>query len=215
MSYLENSESIFLRTIEALGIALELRDPYTSGHQYRVATLARKIAEQLGLPEFQCHGIYLGGLLHDIGKIRVPAEVLTSIRKLTIQERELIKTHPMNGHEIIKNIPFPWPINDIVLHHHERLDGSGYPHGLKDNEISLEVRIITVADVFEAMTAHRPYHTKQNMEAVFNELLSNSGTLYDAGVVEACIKLIRDQKYILPVPHFQMPHLDEVTTWFS
>ena len=182
-------------TIQAIATSMEKRDPYTAGHQRNVAELATAIAKEMDLPEDQINGIMLGALIHDIGKIYVPSEILTRPGKLTNAEFEIIKSHPEVGYEIIKGVDFPWPVNEIVLQHHERLDGSGYPQGLAGDEIALEARILAVADVVEAMASHRPYRPGLGIEAALNELEINRGILYDPTVVDKCIQLFIDKNF--------------------
>lgn len=187
-----------LDSITALAATVEMRDAYTAGHQRRVAQLAIAIAKELQLPVEQIEGIHLAGVVHDIGKIRVPAEILSKPVPLTELEFAYIKEHPQNGYEILKSIDFPWPIAQIVLQHHERLDGSGYPHGLKSDQILLEARIIAVADVVEAMRSHRPYRPALGIDAALEEITRNRGVLYDPAVVDVCLKLFRERGYHLP-----------------
>jgi putative nucleotidyltransferase with HDIG domain len=184
-----------LDSVAALAAMVEMRDPYTSGHQRRVAQLAIAIARELQLPEEQVEGIHLAGVVHDVGKIRVPAEILSKPGKLTGLEFGLIKEHAQNGYEILKSIDFPWPIAQIVLQHHERLDGSGYPQGLKSEQILFEAKIVAVSDVVEAMMSHRPYRPGLGLDVALAEVESNKGTLYDPAVVEACIRLFREQGF--------------------
>jgi PAS domain S-box-containing protein len=186
-----------LQTVEAIAGIIELRDPYTSGHQSRVAELARAIAGQMGLPGEQIHAIHLAGLVHDLGKIRVPAEILSKPGRLDEVEYSLIKMHPQAGYDILKSIDFPWPIAEMMLQHHERMDGSGYPHGLQGEEILLAARILIVADVVEAMSSHRPYRPGLGVDAALDEIVRARGTLYDPQVVDACVTLFREQNYAL------------------
>ncbi len=183
------------QSLQAISTMLEKRDPYTAGHQQRVADLAEKIALELGLSKEQAHGIRLAGIVHDIGKIQTPAEVLTKPGKLTDIEFSLIKLHPQTGYDILKNIKFPWPIAEAVLQHHERLDGSGYPQGLKGKKIILEARIISVADVVEAMSSHRPYRAGLGLEAALEEITSKRGIHFDPDVVDACLRLFKEHGY--------------------
>ena len=183
------------RTIEAMAIAIEKRDPYTAGHQRRVAELSVAIAREMGLSGDRIEGIRFGAMIHDIGKIQVPLEILSKPGRLTEAEYEIIKTHPEAGYEIIKEIEFPWPIDKIVLQHHERLDGSGYPAGLKDGEISLEARIVAVADVVEAMSSHRPYRPAVGVEEALKEIEKFKGKYYDPDVVDACIRIFREKGF--------------------
>lgn len=184
--------------LQAISAMLEKRDPYTAGHQQRVADLAEKIAIELGLSQDQVHGIRLASLVHDIGKIQVPAEVLNKPGKLTDLEFSLIKLHPQTGFDILKGIKFPWPISEAVLQHHERLDGTGYPQGLNADQICIEAKIIAVADVVEAMSSHRPYRPGLGLEAALNEIASQRGKQLDAAAVDACLKLFNEGGYKFP-----------------
>lgn len=182
-------------TVDALSSAVESRDPYTAGHQKEVAKLACAVADEMGLPEELIEGLRVASLLHDIGKIKIPAEILSKPTLLTDIEYELIKTHPQAGHEILKTISFPWPVGKIVLQHQERIDGSGYPNSLKGDEICMEARILGVVDVVEAMCSHRPYRGSRGIEEAIKEIKKNRGKLYDVNVVDACLKLFREEKY--------------------
>ena len=184
-------------TVDALSSAVETRDPYTAGHQKEVAKIACAVAEEMGLPEDLIEGLRVASLLHDIGKIKIPAEILSKPAILTDIEYELIKTHPQAGHEILKTISFPWPVGKIVLQHQERMDGSGYPNGLKGDEICLEARILGVVDVVEAMCSHRPYRGALGKERALEEIEKYRGTLYDENVVDACLKLFREDRYCI------------------
>lgn len=174
-------------TIQAVSHAVEARDPYTAGHQQRVARLAEAIARQLGLEEDRVQGIHYGALIHDLGKIHVPAEILSKPGRLTDNEYAIVKEHPEVGYAILKGIEFPWPVVDIIYQHHERLDGSGYPQGLKGDEICLEARIVAVADVVAAMSSHRPYRPGLDRDKTFAEVTANRGRFYDPEVVDACM----------------------------
>ncbi len=185
-------------TIWAVATTVEMRDPYTAGHQRRVADLAHAIGTELGLSETQIHGLRLAGTIHDLGKIQLPAEILAKPGKLSALEFNLIKSHPQTGYDIVKGVEFPWPIAQAILQHHERLDGSGYPAGLKGEQIIVEARILSVADVVEAMSSHRPYRAGLGMEAALGEIRKNSGKLYDPAVVDACLRLFGDKAYVLP-----------------
>ena len=176
-------------TIRAIALTVETRDPYTAGHQRRVADLARAIATKMGLSKDQIDGIRMAGVIHDIGKVSIPGEILSKPGRLTEIEFNLIKTHPRIGYEILKSIDFPWPVAQIVLQHHERMDGSGYPAGLTGEEILLEARILGVADVVEAMSSHRPYRSALGIDKALEEILQNRDILYDPRVVDACLKL--------------------------
>ncbi|MFW5734496.1 MAG: HD domain-containing phosphohydrolase [Oceanidesulfovibrio sp.] len=178
-------------TVGALTLTTEKRDPYTAGHQQRVAMLAGAIARSMELEEDQEEGIRVASLLHDIGKIYIPAEILSKPTMLTQIEMGLMKTHSEVGYDILKNVTFPWPVSRIVLQHHERLDGSGYPYGLVGDDILLEARIIMVADVVEAMSSHRPYRAALGVDRALDEIVKNKGVRYDAAVVDHCMHLFR------------------------
>jgi putative nucleotidyltransferase with HDIG domain len=186
-----------LDSISAISATIEMRDPYTAGHQRRVASLAKAIATELQLPEEQIEGLNLAAVVHDVGKVQIPAEILSKPGHLNPIEFSLIKMHPETGYEILKAIEFPWPIAKIVLQHHERLDGSGYPHGLKGEEILLEAKILSVADVVEAMTSHRPYRAGLGVDVALEEISHNRGILYEPTVVDACLRVIRERGYQL------------------
>jgi putative nucleotidyltransferase with HDIG domain len=181
--------------IYAMSLAVESRDPYTSGHQRRVSILAAAIAEEMGLSKNQIEGIRLAGLIHDLGKIAIPAEVLSKTSSFTDIEYALIKTHSQIGHDILKDIEFPWPIAEILLQHHEKIDGSGYPMGMCGEEILLEARIMCVADVVEAMASHRPYRPAVGLDKALEEVANNRGKLYDVNVVKACLTLFREKGF--------------------
>jgi len=181
--------------IRAIASTVEMRDPYTSGHQFRTSQLAVAIAREMGLSENTVNGLELAAMVHDVGQINVPAEILCRPGTLSVHEYLLIKQHPQTGYETLKDIQFPWPIASIVLQHHERLDGSGYPQGLLGDQILLESRIMAVADVTEAMLSHRPYRPARTLDAVINELQSGSGTRYDKAAVDACLTLLREKGF--------------------
>jgi PAS domain S-box-containing protein/putative nucleotidyltransferase with HDIG domain len=183
--------------VQAMSVTIEMRDPYTAGHQHRVSRLSVAIAREMGLPEPRIEGIRMAGDIHDIGKIYVPAEILSKPGKLTEIEFTIIKTHPQVGYDILKNVEFPWPIADIVVQHHERLNGGGYPAGLKGETILLEARIITVADVVEAMSSHRPYRPSHGIDKALAEIAFNKGVHYDTAVVEACTRLFKEKDFSL------------------
>jgi PAS domain S-box-containing protein/putative nucleotidyltransferase with HDIG domain len=182
-------------TVRAIATLVEIRDPYTAGHQVRVAELAVAIAKQMGLPDEQVHAIHIAGVLHDLGKIQIPAEILSKPGKITDIEYSLIKIHPQAGYDILKDIDFPWPIAQMVLQHHERLDGSGYPQGLKGDQIILGARILSVADVVEAMSSHRPYRAGLGVEVALAEISTQRGSHFDPQVVDACLALFHEQHY--------------------
>jgi putative nucleotidyltransferase with HDIG domain len=185
-------------TVSSLASTAEKRDPYTAGHQERVNRLALAIAKELGLPDKQIEGLHLAALLHDIGKIAVPAEYLAKPTQLSELEKLVIQHHAEVGYEILKNIHFPWPVAEIVYQHHENLDGSGYPRGLTDKEIHLEAKILAVADVVEAMSSHRPYRSSLGITAALDEIRSGRGTRYHAESVDACLRLIEEKKAEFP-----------------
>ena len=184
-------------TIQVMVSAVEMRDPYTSGHQIRSANLACAIATEMGLPQEKIDGIRMAGSIHDIGKLSIPAEILSKPTKLTNIEFSLIKEHSQNGYEMLKNVESPWPLAQIVYQHHERMDGSGYPRNLKGDEILMEARIMAVADVVEAMASHRPYRPGLGIDAALAEIEKNKGTLYDNTVADACLRLFREKGYQL------------------
>lgn len=185
-------------TVRAIASMVEMRDPYTAGHQLRVAALAMAIANKMGLPEEQVYAVHLAGVLHDLGKIQIPAEILSKPTKLTKTEFLFIKNHPQAGYDILQGIKFPWPIAQMVLQHHERLDGSGYPQGLRGDAILPEARILAVSDVVEAISSHRPYRPALGIECALAEIEKNSGLQYDPAVVAACIEVLRDHGMKLP-----------------
>jgi HD-GYP domain-containing protein (c-di-GMP phosphodiesterase class II) len=176
---------------ETMGRIVEARDPYTQGHQQRVANLGKRIAHRMGLSQSAIDEVEMAGLLHDVGKLRVPTEILTKPGHLSPIEFALVKDHPLQSHEILKAIAFPWAVADIALQHHERMDGSGYPNGLKGEEILLAARILAVADVVEAMASHRPYRPALGEAAAIDEVVSHPEQ-YDAGVVAAVVAMHAD-----------------------
>lgn len=183
--------------VQVIAMTVESRDPYTAGHQRRVAQLACAIAAKLDYPEDRIRGLRVAGIIHDLGKISVPAEILSKPSKLTDNEFNIMKEHPQVGYNILKNIEFSWPIADIVHQHHERINGSGYPQNLKGEEILPEARILGVADVFEAMASHRPYRPALGVKVALEELSKNRGNLYDPDVVDACINLLQKDGFEL------------------
>jgi PAS domain S-box-containing protein/putative nucleotidyltransferase with HDIG domain len=194
-SYYKLRESL-ITTVNTLASTVEMRDPYTAGHQRRVTILASAIAEDIGLTEEQFDGLRMAGLVHDIGKISVPAEILIKPGSLSETEFNIIKTHPQAGYNILKEIEFPWPVARIVLQHHERLDGSGYPQGLKNGGIMLEARILAVADVVEGMASHRPYRPALGIEAALEEIVKNQAILYDPAIVDVCKRLFTEKGFM-------------------
>jgi len=182
-------------TVQAIAVTVERRDPYTAGHQRRVSDLSRAIATEMGLSAEQIESLRVVGIIHDLGKISVPAEILSKPTILTKTEFELIKIHAQSGYDILKDIEFPWPIARMVLEHHERMDGSGYPNRLKGDEILLESRILAVADVVESMASHRPYRPALGTGPALEEISRNKGTYYDPEVVDACMRLFHEKNY--------------------
>jgi putative nucleotidyltransferase with HDIG domain len=178
-------------TIAALAAMAEMRDAYTAGHQRHVAELAAAIAREMGLDESRVRAIHLAAVVHDIGKIKIPAELLTKPVRLTPIETQLMRTHVEAGYDILKGIDFPWPIADIVRQHHERIDGSGYPHGLTGDQLHLEAKILAVADVVDATAAHRPYRFGKGIESALADLQAASGILYDSASVDACVAVFQ------------------------
>ena len=184
-------------TIQVLVSAVESRDSYTAGHQSRSADLACAIATEMGLAQEKIEGIRMAGIIHDIGKLSIPAEILSKPTKLTEIEFSLIKEHSRSGYEMLKDVESPWPLAEIVYQHHERMNGSGYPRNLKGDEIIMESQILAVADVVEAMASHRPYRPTLGIEAALEEIEKNKGILYDNAVADACLKLFREKGYQL------------------
>jgi putative two-component system response regulator len=181
--------------IKAMSQMFENNDPSTAGHQQRVAKLASDIAREMKLSEDQIESIRIAGLLHDIGKIRIPDTILSRPGPLLKSEYELIRIHPQVGYDLVKHIPFPWPVAEFILQHHEKLDGSGYPQGLKGDDIHLESKILCVADVAEAMTSHRPYRPALGIDTTEGELVKNMNILFDAKIVDICMSLIMNKQY--------------------
>ena len=192
---LESLRKAVSTSIQVMISAVEARDPYTAGHQRRVADLARAIATEMGLPQEKIEGIRMAGSIHDIGKLSIPAEILSKPTKLSDIEFSLIKEHSWKGYEMLKNVESPWPLAEIVYQHHERMDGSGYPRNLKGEEILMEARIMAVADVVEAMASHRPYRPAVGIDAALKEIEDNRGVSYDADVVDVCLRLFREKGF--------------------
>jgi PAS domain S-box-containing protein len=184
-------------TIQVMASAVEARDPYTAGHQIRSADLARAIASEMGISQDKIGGIRMAGSIHDIGKLSIPAEILSKPTKLSEIEFSLIKEHARKGYEMLKDVESPWPLAEIVYQHHERMDGSGYPRNLKGDDILMEARILSVADVVEAMASHRPYRAGLGIDAALNEIEKNRGIFYDVAVADACLRLFRDKGFKL------------------
>jgi len=181
--------------IHTMALTVEIRDPYTAGHQRRVANLARAIAIEMQLPDESVEGTYLAGVIHDLGKISIPADILSKPGRLTKNEFNLIKDHPQTGYDILKGIEFPWPIATIILQHHERFDGTGYPQGLSNENTLLEARIISVADVVEAIASHRPYRPALGIEVALEEISNGAGSMYDPKVTGICLKIFSENKF--------------------
>ncbi len=197
--YLQNSLDRLERSLEgtfkAMAMTLELRDPYMAGHQIRVSGLAVALAQEMSLPWEKIEGLRLAGLIHDIGKIATPAEIMAKPRRLSKSEFQLVKDHPRVGYEMVKDIAFPWPVAHIILQHHERLDGSGYPEGLAGDAVLPEARILAVADVVEAVCSLRPYRPALGIEKALEEIRKGRGLRYDARVVDVCIRLFREGRF--------------------
>ncbi len=191
---LEKLQKAMTGTVEAMAVIVETRDPYTAGHQHQVAKISRLIAEEMKLPQERVEALHMAAYIHDIGKIYVPGEILSKPGKLSEVELNIIRMHPQVAYDILKTIEFPWPIADIVYQHHERLNGTGYPRGLKNGDICLESRILGVVDVFESMASHRPYRPTLGLEKAVDELRKNRGILYDPDVVDTLLKLVEENK---------------------
>ncbi len=197
---LDHIKKVMDGTIRAMALAVEMRDPYTSGHQHRVAELAQAIAKEINLPRGDVEGIYMAASIHDIGKISLPAEILSKPVQLTEIERKMIQAHSKVGYDILKGIDFSWPIAQTLLQHHERLDGSGYPHGLGHKEILIGARIVGVSDVVETMASHRPYRPSIGLDKALDEIFKNKGKLYDEQVVNACLTLFNEKGFEFSKP---------------
>ncbi len=198
IKHLEKVQKILDGTIQALATALAMRDPYTAEHQRRVTKLAYLIAKKMKLALDQIEAVRVAATLHDVGKLYVPAEILAKPCKLSEMEMNIVKEHTKVGYKILNKEAFPWPIAKIVLQHHERMDGSGYPLGCSGKDITIEARILAVADVVEAMSSHRPYRPALGVDKALKEILKNRGILYDAKVVDACAKLLSRCKKCRP-----------------
>lgn len=197
--YSARLERAFLGSVNCIASMVEMRDPYTAGHESRVGDLSAAIAAEMGLDMDTQYGLKIAGLVHDIGKISIPSEYLTKPTRLTKSEYQILQTHPGNGYEILKSVDFPWPIAEVAHQHHERVDGSGYPRGLKSDQILLEARIVAVADVIESMATSRPYRHAMGIDKALEEIEHNAGRLYDVNVARAALKLFREDKYQLPL----------------
>ena len=192
---LDKLQRAFEGVVQAMSITMEMKDLYTSGHQQRVSRLSCALAAEMGLPEERIEGLRVAGLLHDLGKIAVASEILSKPGKINEYEFAIIKAHPQVGYDILKTIEFPWPVADVVLQHHERLDGSGYPAGLKEPDILLEAKILGVADVVEAMSSHRPYRPACGLTLALEEISQHKGVIYEAAVVDACLNLFANNEF--------------------
>jgi HD-GYP domain-containing protein (c-di-GMP phosphodiesterase class II) len=195
-TYREGSYQAFLETLESLLRALGAQDPYTVMHCQRVADLSKKIAVRLGATDLEVQGIYHAARVHDFGKITVPSSILHKPGKLVQAELNLIKLHPEAGIAIVNELAFPWPVHEVILQHHERLDGKGYPGGLRAEDISFAVRVVMVADVVEAMATHRPYRRALGIAPARAEITAGKGIRYDSAVVEACIDVLGDPQVV-------------------
>jgi len=194
---LQRYQIAMAETVETMAKVVEIRDPYTAGHQERTARLAEAIARELGMGDEQVNCVYTAALIHDIGKVAVPLEILSKPTGLNEHELKIIQNHPVVGHDILKDITFPWPVASVVLQHHERSDGSGYPRGLSGDELLPEAKILIVADIVESMASHRPYRPSRGLDAALEEISSGRGTLYDGDVADACLRLFREKDYRL------------------
>lgn len=197
-AYSKRIERTMYNTIDMIAELTELRDPYTAGHEARVGELAAAIAAEMGYDHDFQQGLRVAGILHDVGKIGIPSEILIRPRRLHTAQFDLLKTHAEYSYLLVKNIDFPWPIAETVYQHHERLDGSGYPRGLKGDAVTIEARILAIADVVESMSSHRPYRPAIGEEDALLEIERNAGKLYDTNVAKACLRLFREKNYRLP-----------------
>jgi putative nucleotidyltransferase with HDIG domain len=187
-----------MSTVEVATSLGELRDPYTAGHERRVGAIAAAIGAELGFDSNRQEGLRVAGHLHDIGKISIPSEILSKPGRLSATQLKLIQEHAQSGYDVLHRVEFPWPVAQIARQHHERMDGSGYPQGLRGEAILFEARIMAVADVLEAMSSHRPYRAGLGLDKALQEIERGSGTAYDAVAADACLKLFRDKNYALP-----------------
>ena len=196
--YLQQLETAFISTVEVATTLSEMRDPYTAGHARRVGEIAANIGDELGFDARRQEGLRVAGYLHDVGKISVPTEILCKPGNLSLLEFQLIQGHAQAGYDVLKDVGFPWPVAEVALQHHERIDGSGYPQGLKGDSIRFEARILAVADVVEAMSSDRPYRPGLGIEKALAEIERGSGSIYDPVVAVACLKRFREQGYTIP-----------------
>jgi putative two-component system response regulator len=196
--YLAQLQTALMSTVKVVITMGEMRDPYTAGHQRRVAHIAVAIGAELGFDANRQEGLHVAGCLHDIGKIAIPAEILAKPRALSAVEFQLVKAHARASYDVLKDLEFPWPVAEVALQHHERLDGSGYPQGLKGEAILFEARIVAVADVVEAMASHRPYRAAAGIDNALAEIEAGRSSVYDSAVADACLRLFREKGYTLP-----------------
>lgn len=196
--YQEDLRASLEQTIQVIADTVDQRDPYTAGHQRRVADLCTHVANRLGLDPDRIHGLHLAASIHDLGKIGIPAEILSKPGRLTPNQYALLKEHPQLGYEIIKSVRFPWPIGQVILQHHERIDGSGYPNGLRGDQILFEAKILAVSDVVEAMGSHRPYRPGSGIELALELVTAKRGILFESAVVDACLRVFREDGYQFP-----------------
>ncbi|MTD32346.1 HD domain-containing protein [Paludibacterium sp. dN 18-1] len=197
-SYVKQLEGSMKATLQAVSNMVDLRDPYTAGHERRVGLIAYAIARELGWEPERCNAMEMTGLVHDIGKIAIPAEILSKPTRLTPLEMAMVRGHAQAGYDILKDVPFAAPVAEAIRQHHERMDGSGYPQGLKGDEILPEARVLAVADVIESMAAHRPYRAALGLNTALAEIEQGKGRLYDTEVAEAALRLVREKGYQLP-----------------
>lgn len=211
---LEGVENLLEQTIQVLANTVETKDPYTAGHQQRTAHIATSIAREIGLDKQRQKGVYMAAMIHDIGKINIPSEILNKPGPINDTEFSLIKEHPGIGAKIIEPIDFPWPISTIILQHHERLDGSGYPEGLSSDEIIEEAKILGVADVMEAMWSHRPYRAAKSIQDTIQELEKYSGIKYDSRIIDIALGLFRQGKINNDTPFIANNEVWQTTSSF-
>ncbi|MEO8507164.1 MAG: HD domain-containing phosphohydrolase [Betaproteobacteria bacterium] len=198
--YAQQVEQALMETVTSISMMVELRDPYTHGHEGHVASLAAAIALDLGMGDNSAKGLRVAGMLHDIGKVGVPSEILNFPGRLSPIQLLLVQEHPQKGYDVLRGIHFPWPVANAVLQHHERLDGSGYPSGLRGDAICMEARVLAVADVVDAMASHRPYRPALGIEKALAEIETHAGVLFDPAVVASCLRLFREKNYKLFLP---------------
>jgi len=196
--YVEQLQTAVMSTVEVATTLSGMRDPYTAGHERRVAEIAVVIGAELGFDARRQEGLRVAGHLHDVGKITIPSEILSKPGRISAVEYQLIQGHARAGYDVLKGVEFPWPVAQVALQHHERMDGSGYPQGLKGEAILFEARIMAVADVVESMSSHRPYRPALGVEAALAEIERGRGALYDPVVADACLKLFREKAYAIP-----------------